>query len=139
MRVLEGAPPPPGTLGKPHACAQLAAAASGSVLVFVDADVTLAPHAVAAAVGMLREAGLGLLCPWPRQVAEGVGPRLLQPLLAWSWMATLPLRRAERSPRPSLVAANGQFMVVAARLSPQRAGSPRWRARCSTTSRWAGR
>ena len=112
MRVLEGAPPPPGTLGKPHACAQLAAAASGSVLVFVDADVTLAPHAVAAAVGMLREAGLGLLCPWPRQVAEGVGPRLLQPLLAWSWMATLPLRRAERSPRPSLVAANGQFMVV---------------------------
>ena len=41
----------PGLPGKPHACAQLAAAAArGSVLVFVDADVVLAPHAVAAAV-----------------------------------------------------------------------------------------
>jgi Glycosyl transferase family 2 len=110
--VLPGTPPPAGALGKPHACAQLAAAARGRVLVFVDADVVLAPHAVAAAVDLLRDAGLDLLCPWPRQLADGLGPRLLQPLLSWSWMVTLPLRRAERSPRPSMVAANGQFMVV---------------------------
>jgi glycosyl transferase family 2 len=112
LRVLTGTPPPPGALGKPHACAQLAAAATGRVLVFVDADVVLAPHAVAAAVAVLRGAGLDLLCPWPRQLADGPGPRLLQPLLAWSWMVTLPLRVAERSPRPSMVAANGQFLLV---------------------------
>ncbi|QJY44569.1 glycosyltransferase [Pseudonocardia broussonetiae] len=112
LTVRTGEPPPAGVLGKPHACAQLAAAAGGSVLVFVDADVVLAPHAVAAAVGMLRGGRLDLLCPWPRQVADGPGPRLLQPLLAWSWMVTLPLRVAERSPRPSMVAANGQFLVV---------------------------
>ncbi|WP_214406845.1 glycosyltransferase family A protein [Pseudonocardia lacus] len=112
LRVLTGTPPPPGVLGKPHACAQLAAAARGRVLVFVDADVELAPHAVAAAVAVLRDAGLDLLCPWPRQLADGPGPRLVQPLLAWSWMVTLPLRVAERSPRPSMVAANGQFLVV---------------------------
>jgi hypothetical protein len=112
LKVLDGDPPPPGALGKPHACAQLAAAARGTVLVFVDADVVLAPHAVAAAVAVLRGAGLDLLSPWPRQLADGVGPRLLQPLLAWSWMVTLPLRRAERSPRPSMLAANGQFLLV---------------------------
>lgn len=112
LRVLTGTPPPPGVLGKPHACAQLAAAATGRALVFVDADVELAPHAVAAAVAVLRGAGLDLLSPWPRQLARGVGPRLVQPLLSWSWMVTLPLRRAERSSRPSMVAANGQFLVV---------------------------
>ena len=56
LAVLTGSPPPAGWLGKPHACAQLAAAARGRVLVFVDADVVLAPHAVAAAVELLRGA-----------------------------------------------------------------------------------
>jgi Glycosyltransferase like family 2 len=112
VRVLRGTPPRPGLPGKPHACAQLAAAARGSVLAFVDADVLLAPHAVAAAVTLLRDAGLDLLSPWPRQLADGAAARLVQPLLQWSWMVTLPLRRAERSPRPALCAANGQFLVV---------------------------
>lgn len=113
VRVLTGTPPPPGWLGKPHACAQLAAAARGETLVFVDADVVLAPDAVAAAVALLRGPGpLDLLSPWPRQVASGVLGRLVQPLLAWSWLTTVPLRIAERSARPSLAVANGQFLLV---------------------------
>jgi hypothetical protein len=112
LRLLSGTPPRPGLPGKPHACAQLAAAARGSVLVFVDADVLLAPHAVAAAVALLRDAGLDLVSPWPRQLADGPAARLVQPLLQWSWMVSLPLRRAERSSRPALCAANGQFLVV---------------------------
>lgn len=113
LRVLTGTTPGPGVLGKPHACAQLAAAARGEVLVFVDADVTLAPHAVAAAVATLRgPQPLDLLSPWPRQISEGIGGRLVQPLLAWSWLTTLPLRIAERSRRPSMAVANGQFLLV---------------------------
>ena len=112
LRLLRGTPPAPGLPGKPHACAQLAAQARGRVLVFVDADVLLAPHAVAAAVAVLRGAGLDLLSPWPRQLADGAGARLVQPLLQWSWMVSLPLRRAERSPHPALCAANGQFLVA---------------------------
>jgi hypothetical protein len=112
VRLLAGTPPRAGLPGKPHACARLAAAARGSVLVFFDADVLCAPHAVAAAVVLLRDAGLDLLSPWPRQLADGPAARLVQPLLQWSWMVALPLRRAERSPRPALCAANGQFLVV---------------------------
>lgn len=111
IQVLVGTPPPAGWLGKPHACAQLAAVARGRVLVVVDADVVLEPSALAAAVSVLRD-GLDLVCPWPRQLAGGLLPRLVQPLLFWSWSVTLPLRRAERSPRPQLAAANGQFMLV---------------------------
>lgn len=110
--VLAGRPPPPGWLGKPHACAQLAAAASGSVLVFVDADVVLEPHAVAATVALLRSARLDLVSPYPRQLAGTLAERLVQPLLQWSWLTTLPLGLAERSPRRSLAAANGQLLAV---------------------------
>jgi hypothetical protein len=112
VRLITGAPPPPGWLGKPYACAQLAAAATGSVLVFVDADVRLAPQAVAASVALLRGARLDLVSPYPRQVAESMAERLVQPLLQWSWLTTLPLRVAERSRRPSLAAANGQLLVI---------------------------
>ncbi len=112
VRLLSGDEPGPGWLGKPNACRQLAEAATGSVLVFVDADVLLAPHAVAAAVQLMRQSQLDLVSPYPRQLAFTVGERLVQPLLQWSWLTTLPLRLAESSPRPSLAAANGQLLVV---------------------------
>ena len=113
LAVLTGDPTPAGWLGKTWACAQLAEAADGEVLLFVDADVVLAPHAVAATVGMLDD-GLDLACPYPRQVAEDPLARLVQPLLQWSWLTFLPLRVAETSPRPSLTAANGQILACTA-------------------------
>jgi hypothetical protein len=114
LRVLAGAPLPPAWLGKPHACQQLADAAdpSSDVLVFLDADVVLAPGAVAATVDLLRRDQLDLVSPYPRQRAVTPAERLVQPLLQWSWLTFLPLRLAERSPRPSLAAANGQFLAV---------------------------
>ena len=114
VRVISGTPPPPGRLGKPHACRQLAAAArsSSGVLVFVDADVRLEPHAVAAAVDLMHRHRLDFVSPYPQQVAHSAAERLVQPLLQWSWLTFLPLRLAERSRRPSLAAANGQFLAV---------------------------
>ena len=111
-RVIDGAPPPPGWYGKPWACAQLASATDADVLVFVDADVRLAPDALAAAVQLLDDAGLDVICPFPRQLTASPAERLVQPLLQWSWLTSLPLRVAERSPRPSLTAACGQFVVL---------------------------
>ncbi|MFF5082730.1 glycosyltransferase [Actinoplanes sp. NPDC000266] len=108
--LLTGAPPPPGRLGKPHACQQLADAASDAdVLSFVDADVVLAPDAVAGAVTLMRQARVDLLSPYPKIVGAG---RLVQPLLQWSWLTFLPLRAMERSPRTSLAAAGGQWLVI---------------------------
>lgn len=125
-RLLHGPPPPPGWLGKPHACQLLADAADprSAVLVFVDADVQLAPHAVAATVALLDQAGLDLVSPYPRQRADTPAERLVQPLLQWSWLTFLPLRLAERSRRPSLSAANGQLLAVR-RDAYRRAGGHR--------------
>jgi hypothetical protein len=111
VRLVTGAAPPPGWLGKPHACRQLAERATGRVLVFLDADVVLAPHAVAAAVELLGSR-FDLVSPYPRVLAGTAGEHLVQPLLQWSWLTLLPLRAMERSPRPSLAAAGGQFLVI---------------------------
>ncbi|MFF4875842.1 glycosyltransferase [Micromonospora sp. NPDC000668] len=114
VTLLTGVAPPPGWLGKPHACWQLATRAdpAATALIFVDADVVLAPHAVAAAVSELRAARATLLSPYPRIVVTTAADRLVQPLLQWLWLTFLPLRAMERSPRPSLAAAGGQFLVV---------------------------
>lgn len=112
--VLEGAPLPAGWLGKPHACQQLADAARGDVLAFVDADVVLAADGLARAVTLLDASGLDLISPYPRQVTESVAERLVQPLLQWSWLTFLPLRLAERWAAPRLTAANGQLLVCGA-------------------------
>jgi hypothetical protein len=115
VRLVAAADPPPGWLGKPHACAtgaDLAADADDGVLVFLDADVRLFPDGVAGAVAVLDAHGLDLVSPWPRPVTASPAERLVQPLGPWLWVTTLPVRLAERSRRPSLTAANGQFLVV---------------------------
>lgn len=104
--------PPTGWLGKPWACARLADAATGSVLVLVDADVVVAPEGLAATVRLLRDAALDMVSPYPRQVAVSRAERLVQPLLQWSWLSTVPLWVARRSSRPSLAVANGQLLAV---------------------------
>ncbi len=123
VRLLTGRPLAEGWFGKPHACQQLADAAdpASTSLVFIDADVVLASHAIGATVGMLSD--LDLVSPYPRQDAPGA-TRLVQPLLQWSWLTFLPLRLAERSPRPSLSAANGQLLAVR-RATYDRAGGHR--------------
>jgi GT2 family glycosyltransferase len=103
--------PPSDWLGKPHACYLLSQQATGSVLVFVDADVILEPSAIAACVELLRTEDFGLVAPYPRQLAETYLERLIQPLVTWSWASTMPIGIAENSLRPSLSAANGQFLV----------------------------
>ena len=112
VRLLTGTPPPAGWWGKAHACHQLAAEATGTVLVFVDADVVLVPTSVAATVAELRWSALDLVSPYPHQLAVTMSERLVQPLLQWSFLTTLPLGLAERSSRPSLSAANGQLLAV---------------------------
>ncbi|MEV5839786.1 glycosyltransferase family 2 protein [Nocardia sp. NPDC052112] len=105
------AEPAPGWTGKAAACARLAELADATVLIFLDADVRLAPNAIAAATAELRRGRAALLSPWPYQVAESPAEALVQPLLCWSWAASLPIAAANRSLRPSTAVACGQFLV----------------------------
>ncbi|MNX87493.1 4,4'-diaponeurosporenoate glycosyltransferase [compost metagenome] len=111
VKLLEGAPLPPGWTGKCYACHQLSESAEGDLLLFADADVRLAPDAVASAVRALLANDAGLLSLFPAQETRTLGERLTVPLLAFILLCFLPLRLAARSKLPSLSAANGQFML----------------------------
>lgn len=103
---------PDGWISKSWSCQKMAEESSGSVLVFIDADVTFAPDAISRAVRTLRELNLSLISPYPKQIALTWSERLIQPLLQWSWLTFLPLGIAKKSSNPALAAANGQFLVV---------------------------
>lgn len=103
--------PDPGWTGKAAACVRLAEGVTTPVLIFLDADVRLAPMALAASVGALRRSGVALVSPWPHQLAGSAAEAVVQPLLCWSWASTLPINAADRSLRPSTAVACGQFLV----------------------------
>ena len=112
LTLLYGQELPEGWTGKNFACWQLANAASDSqYLVFIDADVRLQPAAVVRSINALKKYRWKFISPYPRQIAKSLSEWLIQPLLQWSWITTLPLRIAERSLRPQLTAANGQFFI----------------------------
>jgi hypothetical protein len=113
LRVVTGAPLPPGWTGKSWACWQLAAHhARGAWLCFVDADVTLADDAVARALGRARETGAHFVSAFPREVVGTAGEALLVPLIHLVLLGYLPLARLRLDPRPALSAGCGQFMLV---------------------------
>jgi cellulose synthase/poly-beta-1,6-N-acetylglucosamine synthase-like glycosyltransferase len=110
--VIKGAPLADGWIGKTWALQQLYEASSEDVVVSIDADVRLTNDAINKAVTSLRGARLDFLSPYPRQIAHSIGERLIQPLLQWSWLTTVPLRYAEGARQKSMAVANGQFFVV---------------------------
>ena len=109
---LIGTQPPSGWLGKVWACHNLAQAGSGRYLVFMDADVRLHPYAIASAITKMNKFGWDFISPNPRQISGSFLERLIQPLLQWSWLASVPLRIAEKFPNRSMTIANGQFFIV---------------------------
>ncbi len=110
-RVVRLPEPPPGATGKAAACAALADLAfvdGADVFVFVDADVRLDPGVLAS----LRLGTAALLSAWPAQLAVTALGRLVQPLLAWSWLSTVPLFLPVSRRHPAMAVANGQLLVV---------------------------
>jgi cellulose synthase/poly-beta-1,6-N-acetylglucosamine synthase-like glycosyltransferase len=110
--VIKGAALADGWIGKTWALQQLYEASNEEILVSIDADVRLTNDAINKSVTLLRTTQLDFLSPYPRQIALTFGERLIQPLLQWSWLTTVPLRFAEGSGQKSMAVANGQFFVV---------------------------
>jgi glycosyltransferase involved in cell wall biosynthesis len=112
ITVIKGAVLKDKWIGKTWALQQLFDVSSEEILVSIDADVRLTNDAINKAVTALNSTQLDFISPYPRQIAKTFAERLIQPLLQWSWLATVPLRYAERSGRKSMAVANGQFFVV---------------------------
>jgi len=110
---LEAAPPlPEGWTGKVHACFRLAQAARGTHLLFVDADVRLAPHAAAALASHAALSGAGLVSAVPRQIMRSLGELLTVPSINLLMLGYLPVALMRSRPDPSLGAACGQMLLA---------------------------
>ncbi len=112
LHVLNGAPLPPGWLGKAWACHQLAQHADADLLLFTDADTRHHPATLREAVNALIATRSDLLSATPRELTVTWGEKLIIPLVPWTILAFLPLDLGLRVlPWPAFSAANGQFML----------------------------
>lgn len=112
VEVVEGAPPPAGWLGKAWACAQGVQRARGDWLLFLDADMRLAPEAVAAALHFAIERGGGGATVFPRLETGGVAERIVMPAAGVLMRTTVIPSWAARSRRFDVAIGVGGFLLL---------------------------
>ncbi len=114
LRIVEGAGPPEGWMGKAAACWRAQQEATGEWLLFVDADVTLHPRALAVAMGAARERGSDMLSWIGGLRTESFGERLVLPYIADLLLISAPFAKVN-DPADDHTLANGQFILISRR------------------------
>jgi chlorobactene glucosyltransferase len=111
LRVVPGRPVPPMWLGKPSACWHGQTMAAGEVLLFLDADVQIAPTTVSRTVGVLRERDLSMLSLWGTWLMESFWEKVVQPVVGGFVRGAHPLDKVNDPAAPEAFA-NGQFIMI---------------------------
>jgi len=109
-RVIDGAEPPEGWMGKPWALQQGVEAARGEVVVCVDADTRPRPGLARALAAALEDADL--VTGGARFVCESPGERLLHPSLLASLVYRYGPADSDPGPPPARLLSNGQCTAV---------------------------
>jgi hypothetical protein len=114
VRVVAGAPLPPGWTGKNWALAQGGAAADPQAtwLLFVDADTRHHPLMLAAALGYATREGLDLLTLLPRLDLGSFWERVLVPHTGELYTLLVGAMDQVNDPRSPVAAANGQWLLL---------------------------
>ncbi len=110
---LQQAPPlPAGWNGKQHACHVLASLARHPVFCFLDADVRIAPDALARMVAFLEQSRADLVSGFPQEETGTLLERLLLPLIHFILLGYLPLAGMRASSSAAFAAGCGQFLMA---------------------------
>jgi hypothetical protein len=115
VRLVTAEALPAGWNGKQHACwllAQETGRQEAGLLVFLDADVRLAPYALARCVAQMRASRIALLSGFPGQVTVGWMEQMLLPLIHFVLLGFLPMGRMRKTTKPAYAAGCGQFFVA---------------------------
>jgi hypothetical protein len=102
----------PGWCGKEHACAGLAGLARSPLLVFLDADMQLAPDGMARLAAFHAASGADLANGIPRQETVGLLEQLVIPLIHSILLGFLPVEWMRKSPHPAFAAGCGQLFIA---------------------------
>lgn len=118
--LIEGSKKPEDWLGKPWACHQLGKAATGDILLFIDADVTLDDHVLLKSVEQLKQ--FDAITIWPQQQLESFWEKMVIPLIYFALWTLLPAIYVQQYPKwlpgslktkmsSKFAAACGQFLA----------------------------
>ena len=102
---------PDGWRGKQNACWVAAQQTQADWLLFLDADTTLAPGLISAAISEARSRQLDMLSLHPDQEMRGFWERLLMPTPLLTLMLLMDARRIN-DPAKKNAMANGQFILI---------------------------
>lgn len=111
LRVISAPELPDGWVGKPHACHHLGEAATGDLLVFVDADTVLTPDGVGRVEGLLRRVRAKVLTAFPKQRMGSFPEHAMVPLLSLTFTSWLPLDLIWKHVSPTFLVVNGQVLA----------------------------
>ena len=111
LQILDGQSLPEGWLGKHWACHQLGMAATGELLLFVDADTRHSPDMLLDSVSALQAELADLISAFPREEVVTLGERLLVPVIGFGIFTFIPLRLVQRMRLAALSVTIGQFML----------------------------
>ena len=110
VRLIAGTQRPDGWIGKNWACQQLADAATGDLLIFCDADVTLRPGAIEAVWTQMDRQHADVFSTFARQHTVTLGERILVPLIDDVLLAFLPHQLLD-APVPAAASASGALLA----------------------------
>jgi len=111
VRLVKGEPLPEGWGGKSFACYQLAERASGSWLLFVDADTVHTSDMLRKVIAMAHKLKPSLLSGFPRQLTSSLPQKIVIPVFYFILLIFLPLWWLHRSKEPKPSMAIGQFLL----------------------------
>ena len=114
IKIINGQKLPQGWLGKNYACHQLSKAATGTILLFLDADVSVKKDLIKRSISHFQKYELHLLSIFPKQIVKSFGEKISVPLMNWILLSLLPLFLIRKSKYEAFSAANGQFMMFEA-------------------------
>ena len=112
LRVIRGDEPPPGWLGKPWALHQGSRAATGAILLFIDADIIYAPRTISAAIAAFRAAGVPMIALMPKVEMVGFWENVAMPQLGFFLFSVMPLWLSNRSRTPLLAIGGGTGNMI---------------------------
>jgi hypothetical protein len=102
---------PKGWIGKNYACYSLSTKASGEYFLFLDADVRVGNDLIESSLAQMNRHNLKLLSIFPKQEMNTLGEKITVPVMNTILLSLLPMILTRESSKPSLAAANGQFML----------------------------
>lgn len=113
IQVFSGQPLPLGWWGKSWACHQLFEKATGEVLLFCDADVTMTPQSIQRTLFWMEKTSAGAVTALPFQEFRSWWEASVIPfIMHLPILGLLPLQLLSRIRHPAVLVANGQWFAI---------------------------